>query len=251
MNAETRSLDSLAAATPKPIRSICVYCGSSPGFRPEFAAAAEELGKALVARNIRLVYGGGSGGLMGIVARTVHQRGGSVLGIIPTALLAFGGEMIGETITVPDMHTRKQLFNEHADAFVTLPGGLGTAEELFETTTWAQLHIHDKPVLVLNILDFYTPIRTWIENAVENGFVSQSNSKLAQIVDSVPDAMAVIDAASSAILGERTGYVAPDGRTALFKWDGFPGRLQKTSGLVAVVGDVSHAEEEVAPEPSA
>ncbi|XP_020698368.1 probable cytokinin riboside 5'-monophosphate phosphoribohydrolase LOG4 isoform X4 [Dendrobium catenatum] len=128
-------------------RRICVFCGSSSGNRPSFSAATLELGKQLIDRKIDLIYGGGSVGLMGLISHTVFNGGCNVLGIIPRALLQneISGETIGEVKTVLDMHERKSEMAKHADAFIALPGGYGTMEELLEIIAWSQLGIHEKP----------------------------------------------------------------------------------------------------------
>lgn len=157
----------------KDIRSICVYCGSGAGSDPAFAEAAEALGKSMAQAGIRLVYGGGNVGLMGIVARAVLDNGGEVSGIIPEFLKA--RELMlpdaQETIVVPDMHTRKRLMFEKADAFVAMPGGIGTLEELVEQMTWAQLGQHTKPILMLNTKNFWKPLLVLLEHMRETGFI--------------------------------------------------------------------------------
>src|SRR3954471_20103107 len=132
------------------IRSICVYCGLSPGKDPAFIATAQAFGKIMAREGVALVYGGGSRGLMGAVAKSVHENGGTVVGVIPEFLqareLAFAGA--DELIVTADMHTRKQIMFERADAFVALPGGIGTLEELVEQLTWSQLGRHKKPIAI-------------------------------------------------------------------------------------------------------
>lgn len=160
-----------------PIRSVCVYCGSSPGIDPSFMEAANILGRSLAVNNLRLVYGGGNRGLMGAVARGVLENGGSVLGVIPEFLQAYeqskgteGLEEI-ELIVVPDMHTRKQMMFEQADAFVALPGGIGTLEELVEMQTWAQLDRHQKPIGILNVNDFWSPYVELLQHMDDAAFL--------------------------------------------------------------------------------
>jgi uncharacterized protein (TIGR00730 family) len=155
------------------LRSICVYCGSAQGHDPAFGAAATALGSAMAEAGIALVYGGGDVGLMGTVARAVLDNGGRVTGIIPEFLkkrelmLADAQELI----VVPDMHTRKRLMFERADAFVALPGGVGTLEELVEQLTWAQLGQHGKPILMADIGGFWKPLLVLIAHMREAGFV--------------------------------------------------------------------------------
>jgi uncharacterized protein (TIGR00730 family) len=142
------------------IKTVCVYCGSGPGTNPRFIEAAIALGKALAENGIRLVYGGGSIGLMGAVANSVLDHGGIVTGIIPDFLTSRENALtrVQEMIVTPDMHERKRLMFERSDAFVALPGGIGTLEELVEQLTWQQLGRHTKPVLLANIEDFWEPL---------------------------------------------------------------------------------------------
>ena len=155
------------------IRSICVYCGSGPGSDPVFAEAAKVLGRAMAREKISLVYGGGAVGLMGTVARAVLDHGGHVTGIIPDFLMAKERMLsdVQDTIVVSDMHTRKQMMFERADAFVALPGGIGTLEELVEQMTWAQLGRHKKPILMLSVADFYKPLLVLLAHMRQSGFI--------------------------------------------------------------------------------
>ncbi|XP_021760129.1 cytokinin riboside 5'-monophosphate phosphoribohydrolase LOG3 [Chenopodium quinoa] len=157
-------------------RRICVFCGSSQGKKTSYQEAAIELGKELVSRNIDLVYGGGSIGLMGLVSQAVHSGGRHVIGVIPKTLMPreITGETVGEVKAVADMHQRKAEMARHSDAFIALPGGYGTLEELLEVITWAQLGIHDKPVGLLNVDGYYNSLLTFIDQAVEEGFISPS-----------------------------------------------------------------------------
>ena len=142
------------------INTVCVYCGSGPGTNPRFVEAATALGKTFAENDVRLVYGGGSLGLMGAVAKSTLDHGGSVTGIIPEFLTARENALssIQEMIVTPDMHERKRLMFERSDAFVALPGGIGTLEELVEQLTWQQLGRHSKPVLLANIDGFWEPL---------------------------------------------------------------------------------------------
>ena len=155
------------------LRNICVYCGSATGDDPRFRAAAETLGQALAGAHIGLVYGGGNNGLMGVLARAVLDAGGRVTGIIPDFLEK--RELMlrdaQELIVVPDMHTRKRLMFERADAFVALPGGVGTLEELVEQLTWAQLGRHNKPVLIADIAGFWRPLLALFAHMHDSGFI--------------------------------------------------------------------------------
>jgi hypothetical protein len=142
------------------IKTVCVYCGSGPGTNPRFLEAASALGKAFAENGIRLVYGGGSIGLMGTLATSVLDHGGAVTGIIPDFLTSRENALtrVQEMIVTPDMHERKRLMFERSDAFVALPGGIGTLEELVEQLTWQQLGRHTKPILLANIDGFWEPL---------------------------------------------------------------------------------------------
>src|SRR5215831_15085116 len=142
------------------IKTVCVYCGSGPGTNPRFVQAAKAFGKILAENGIRLVYGGGSIGLMGAVATSALDHGGAVTGIIPDFLTIRENALkrVQELIVTPDMHERKRLMFEHSDAFVALPGGIGTLEELVEQLTWQQLGRHAKPVVLANIDGFWEPL---------------------------------------------------------------------------------------------
>ncbi|XP_044491232.1 cytokinin riboside 5'-monophosphate phosphoribohydrolase LOG1-like [Mangifera indica] len=157
-------------------KRICVFCGSRAGYKSSFSEAALELGKELVERKIDLVYGGGSLGLMGLISKTVFNGGCHVLGVIPKVLkpLEISGETIGEVKTVADMHQRKSEMAKHADAFIALPGGYGTMEELLEMITWSQLGIHEKPVGLLNVDGYYNSLITLFDKGVEEGFIYDS-----------------------------------------------------------------------------
>lgn len=154
------------------MQRICVYAGSNPGVRPEYRQAAQELGRGLVARGLGLVYGGGQVGLMGAIADTVLAEGGEVIGVMPKALfpseVAHKGIILHE---VKGMHERKAMMADLADGFIALPGGFGTYDELFESITWAQLHIHQKPVGVLNVSGYFDPLLALITHTIHEGFV--------------------------------------------------------------------------------
>ncbi|KAG8378051.1 hypothetical protein BUALT_Bualt08G0097900 [Buddleja alternifolia] len=157
-------------------KSICVFCGSSTGKKDCYRDSALELGKELVSRRIDLVYGGGSIGLMGLIAKVVHTGGRHVLGIIPRTLMSneITGETIGEVRPVANMHQRKAEMARHSDCFIALPGGYGTMEELLEVITWAQLGIHDKPVGLLNVDGYYDGLLSFIDKAVDDEFIKPS-----------------------------------------------------------------------------
>jgi uncharacterized protein (TIGR00730 family) len=167
----------------KPAFSVCVYCGSKPGHRPEFAQIAVQVGTWIGQHQGQLVYGGGRNGLMGLVAEATMAAGGSVVGIIPTALVEKEWAHHGctELHVVDTMHERKRLMAEKADAFLALPGGIGTFEELFEVWTWRQLGYHDKPIGILNSLGYYDSLLGFIGQVVEQGFMGDWQTALVTV----------------------------------------------------------------------
>lgn len=171
------------------LRAVCVYCGSSPGFDPIYADVAREVGATLADQSITLVYGGGSVGLMGIAADAALERGGEVIGVIPRGL--FSREIAHTGLTalheVESMHARKQLMYELADAFVALPGGFGTLEELAEITTWAQLGLHRKPIAVYDVDGFWSGLLAVLDRAVADGFLRPENRALLTRVESTAE----------------------------------------------------------------
>lgn len=158
------------------IKSICVYCASGPGNNPAFMDAAKKFGRILAENGIRLVYGGGSVGLMGALAESVLEHGGAVTGVIPDFLVNREHMLVSvqERLITRDMHERKRLMFERADAFVALPGGVGTLEELVEQLTWAQLGRHKKPILALNVARFWDPLCTLLEQMEKLDFIRAS-----------------------------------------------------------------------------
>lgn len=162
--------------------SLCVYCGSRDGDRPEYAAAASAVGAAIARRGWQLVYGGGRAGLMGRVADAALSGGAPVVGIIPRSLMEreVGHAGLSELHVVETMHQRKLMMAERSDAFIALPGGLGTFEELFEAWTWRQLGYHDKPIGLLNVQGYYDPLLGFLDDTVAHGFVSASQRALLQ-----------------------------------------------------------------------
>ena len=156
-----------------PTFSICVYCGSRPGERPEFSQAAQAVGQWIGRHGGQLVYGGGRTGLMGTVAEATRLAGGRVVGIIPKALVdkELANPLCDELHVVDTMHERKAMMGERADAFISLPGGIGTLEELFEIWTWRQLGYHDKPVGILNVNGYYDALLAFLAHSVREGFM--------------------------------------------------------------------------------
>ncbi|KAI4967816.1 hypothetical protein ZWY2020_014044 [Hordeum vulgare] len=172
-------------------KRICVFCGSSQGKKRSYHDAAIELGNELVARGVDLVYGGGSIGLMGMVSQAVHDGGRHVIGVIPKTLMTpeISGETVGEVRAVADMHQRKAEMARHSDAFIALPGGYGTLEELLEVITWAQLGIHHKPVGLLNVDGYYNSLLTFIDKAVEEGFINTSARRIIVLAPTAEELM--------------------------------------------------------------
>jgi hypothetical protein len=193
------------------IRTVCVYCGSGPGTNPRFVEAAVGLGKALAENGIRLVYGGGSIGLMGAVATSVLDHGGNVTGIIPDFLTARENALtrVQEMIVTPDMHERKRLMFERSDAFVALPGGIGTLEELVEQLTWQQLGRHSKPVLLANIERFWEPLLALIAHMRATQFIRASLAVDILKAERVEDILPRLHAAA-ARAAEGTEKIAPE-----------------------------------------
>src|SRR3954468_15743953 len=181
------------------IKTVCVYCGSGSGSNPRFAEAAIALGKVFAENAIRLVYGGGSVGLMGAVAKSVLDHGGTVTGIIPD-FLANRERMnpnLSELVITPDMHERKRLMFERSDAFVALPGGVGTLEELVEQMTWQQLGRHTKPVLLANIDNFWEPLFSLLSHMRQTEFIRASLTVDILKADRVEDILPRLRAAAA------------------------------------------------------
>lgn len=167
------------------MRSICVFCGASAGRDARYAAAASSFGRLLAEENIELVWGGGHVGLMGVVADGVLGAGGRVFGVIPTFMAEreLAHPQASEMIVVDSMHARKAAMADRADGFVALPGGFGTLDELFEIVTWAQLHIHSKPVGLLNVNGFFDPLVTMVRHMSAEGFVKPEHVKLLHVAE--------------------------------------------------------------------
>ena len=189
------------------MKRICVYCGSNPGRQPIYREAAAALGQELVARNIGLVYGGASIGVMGAVADAVLQNGGEAIGVIPQSLATreVAHSNLSELIVVTSMHERKATMAELADGFVALPGGWGTFEEIFEILTWAQLGIHQKPCGLLNIANYYDHLALFLQHAMDERFVREEYQP-----------MIIMEQQASALLDRFACYQPPQVR----KWLG-------------------------------
>ncbi len=189
------------------MKRICVYCGSNPGRQPIYREAAAALGRELVARNIGLVYGGASIGVMGAVADAVLQNGGEAIGVIPQGLATreVAHTQLSELIVVTSMHERKAMMAELSDGFVALPGGWGTFEEIFEILTWAQLGIHAKPCGLLNIANYYDHLALFLQHAMDERFVREEYKP-----------MIIMEQQPARLLDRFTNYQPPSVR----KWIG-------------------------------
>ena len=192
-----------------PIRSICVYCGSQPGRSQAYVEAGRKLGQAMAENHLHLVYGGGTKGVMGAVASGVLSHGGRVTGIIPEFLVDMEATrhslgQLSELIVTPDMHVRKHKMFERADAFVTLPGGIGTLEEIVEIMTWAQLGRHRKPIVLANIGGFWDPLMELIRHMADAGFVHSAHLLQPLVIDCVEENV-------TALLADWAGKVDRDG----------------------------------------
>lgn len=219
--------------TQTPEKKLCVFCGSSFGNKESYAEEAFRLGNLLAQKNWGLVYGGGSTGLMGAVARGCATNGGYVHGIIPDALISRerttddeinqklkagidhhngstpipDSSAYGKTTLVKDMHTRKKMMGQEADGFVALPGGYGTMEELMEVVTWHQLNIHSKPIVIYNMDGFYDNFLQFIKDAIDSEFVSAKNGQIIKVASTAEEVIRAIE-----------DYEVPEGRFDL-KWD--------------------------------
>lgn len=198
------------------IKNVCVYCGSGPGTDPVFVESAIALGKSLAENGVGLVYGGGSIGLMGAVATSVLEHGGNVIGIIPEFLTKRENALTGaqELIVTHDMHERKRLMFERSDAFVALPGGIGTLEELVEQLTWQQLGRHSKPILLANIGNFWDPLLELLEHMRATAFIRPTLPLDVLQANRVEDILPRIRAAA-AQASEEAKKLAPEVATRL------------------------------------
>ncbi|HOO51295.1 MAG TPA: TIGR00730 family Rossman fold protein [Alphaproteobacteria bacterium] len=176
------------------IKSVCVYCGSSTISDPVYNAPTELLGQSLAAAGITLVYGGGNPGLMGKVANSCMAAGGSVIGIIPDSILKLEArhDDVTELHVVPNMHVRKAMMAEKSDAFIVMPGGLGTLDETFEILTWRYLGIHNKPVIIANIEGYWTPMIDLINHMASKNFVKQEHLQTFTVANSIEEIMDIL-----------------------------------------------------------
>ncbi|NIM27871.1 MAG: TIGR00730 family Rossman fold protein [Gammaproteobacteria bacterium] len=188
----------------KHLRSLCVFCGSRTGADAAYSRAAEHLGRLLAHHRVRLVYGGGSIGLMGVMMQSVLDHGGEVTGVIPEFLMhrEVGNPSLTELVVVDSMHTRKQRMFELADAFAILPGGLGTLDETIEIITWKQLRLHGKPIAVLSIDDYWSSFEALIDRVIEQGFADAGIRDLYSVAADPESLLATLDARAAASSAE-------------------------------------------------
>jgi uncharacterized protein (TIGR00730 family) len=184
------------------LSSICVFCGSNAGADPAYLEAAEAVGRRLAQRGVRVVYGGGKVGMMGAVADAVRDEGGDVIGVIPQAIvdLEIGHDGLDDLRVVGSMHERKALMAELSDAFIALPGGIGTLEELFEVYTWAQLGIHAKPLGLLDVAGYFRPLVAFLDHAVQERFLRPETRTLLAVSDDLDDLLAALEASGPVTL---------------------------------------------------
>ncbi len=189
------------------ISSVCVYCGSATGRLPEYKKMAHDVSAALARRKLTVVYGGGHVGLMGTVADAALAEGAKVIGIIPEHIKAKEVQHLGlsELHVVPDMHTRKRMMVERSDAFVILPGGLGTLDEAFEILTWKKLSLHNKPIIIFNQDGYWAPLIALIDRTVKEGFAQPSDQALFKIVTNIEEMFEVLDAETNPSRATMTG----------------------------------------------
>jgi uncharacterized protein (TIGR00730 family) len=190
-------------------RSVCVYCGSKVGKDPAYLDAACQFGRILAKNEIELVYGGGSLGLMGVVAESALEAGGRVVGIIPKFLREVEAQLedVSELIVTHSMHERKQIMFERSNAFVSLPGGIGTLDETVEIMTWAQLSRHNKPIILLDIHGYWSPFTELLAHMIGNGFVGEEVAKLWTTVDGPEAILPAIDTRlTDKDLAEKTAF---------------------------------------------
>jgi uncharacterized protein (TIGR00730 family) len=178
-------------------RRVCVFCGASPGNSAKYANAAADLGAALVAADLGLVFGAGGVGIMGAISDAVLAAGGEAIGVIPQSLMdrEHGRHDLPDLRVVSSMHERKALMHSLSAGFVVLPGGLGTFEEFFEVLTWAQLGLHRKPIVVLDIDGYYQPLVELLDHAESSGFMRSADRELVTVVESIPDVLATLNRA--------------------------------------------------------
>ncbi len=191
------------------IRSVCVYCGSSNKVDEKHKTTAKDVGTALAKHKLRIVYGGGHVGLMGIIADSALKAGGEVIGIIPEHIRVKEVQHthLTELHVVDSMHTRKRMMVEKSDAFVVLPGGFGTLDETFEILTWRQLGLHNKPIIIYNEGGFWTPLIKVIDHVVNSGFAPKDNLEFYKVVNNLDELFAALAAPTGAMIDPATKWI--------------------------------------------
>ena len=184
------------------LSSICVFCGSNAGARPAYLQAAETVGRGLAQRGLRVVYGGATVGMMGTLADATRGAGGEVIGVIPRSIFdrEIGHTGLDDLRVVGSMHERKALMAELSDAFIALPGGIGTLEELFEVYTWAQLGIHAKPLGLLDVAGYFEPLVAFLDHAVQERFLRPEMRTMLAVSDDLDDLLAALEASEPVTL---------------------------------------------------
>ena len=205
--------------------SVCVFCSSADGLPEEYRSAARDLGRELATRGHRLVYVGGNVGLMGEAARSVHDHGGTVVGVIPQGLVdrELAYDPADELLVTGTLRERKAEMDARADAFVALPGGFGTLEELLEVLTLRQLRLHDRPIVLVNVAGYWDPFLAMVEDMVAQGFAPLGEGVLFQVAKTAAEAVDLAEAGPSPILGRFDGRGAPVAEAAVEDWTAAPG----------------------------
>ena len=205
-------------------RSVCVFCSSAGGLPEAYRSAARDLGAELAGRGHRLVYGGGNVGLMGEVARSVHEHGGTVVGVIPQGLVdrELAYDPADELLVTDTMRERKAEMDARADAFVALPGGFGTLEELLEVLTLRQLRLHDRPIVLVNVAGYWDPFLAMVSDMVDQGFAPLGEGTLFQVAKTAAEAVDLAEAGPAPIAGRYDGRGAPVTEAAVEDWTAAP-----------------------------
>jgi uncharacterized protein (TIGR00730 family) len=206
-------------------RSVCVFCSSAGGLPEEYRRAARDLGAELAGRGHRLVYGGGNVGLMGEIARSVHAHGGTVIGVIPQGLVdrELAYDPADELLVTETLRERKAEMDARADAFVALPGGFGTLEELLEVLTLRQLRLHDRPIVLVNVAGYWDPFLAMVEEMVAQGFAPLGEGTLFQVAKTAAEAVDLAEAGPAPIAGRYDGRGTPVTEAAVEDWTAGPG----------------------------
>jgi uncharacterized protein (TIGR00730 family) len=205
-------------------RSVCVFCSSAGGLPEAYRSAARDLGAELAGRGHRLVYGGGNVGLMGEVARSVHEHGGTVVGVIPQGLVdrELAYDPADELLVTDTMRERKAEMDARADAFVALPGGFGTLEELLEVLTLRQLRLHDRPIVLVNVAGYWDPFLAMVSDMIDQGFAPLGEGTLFQVAKTAAEAVDLAEAGPAPIAGRYDGRGAPVTEAAVEDWTAAP-----------------------------